>query len=107
MGFSCGPLNFRFIKQFNYSKAIIASVFCEIASALVPDLCKMKHVLLFLMKSRDDQTLDTANPFSNSVKLDVRSFILHLSCQILNYRITLDAVLTLTPLELGVGISQH
>lgn len=43
----------------------------------------------------------------NPVKLDVRIFILYLSCQILNYRITLDAVLTLTPLELGVGISQH
>lgn len=44
---------------------------------------------------------------SNPVKLDVRIFILYLSCQILNYRMTLDAVLTLTPLELGVGISQH
>lgn len=60
------------------------------------------------MKSRDDRTFGRANQFSsNPVKLDVKIFILYLSCQILNYRITLDAVLTLTPLELGVGISQH
>ena len=68
----------------------------------------MKDVLLFLRKSRDVRTFDTANQFSsNPMKLDVRIFILYLSCRILNYRITLDAVLTLTPLELGVGISQH
>lgn len=55
-----------------------------------------------------ERLIELTNLFSsNPVKLDVRIFILYLSCQILNYRMTLDAVLTLTPLELGVGISQH
>ena len=55
-----------------------------------------------------EHLIELTNLFSsNPVKLDVRIFILYLSCQILNYRMTLDAVLTLTPLELGVGISQH
>ena len=63
----------------------------------------MKDVLFVFEEKRDDRTFDRANQFSsNPVKLDVRIFILFLSCQILNYRITLDAVLTLTPLELVV-----
>lgn len=71
-------------------------------------LYKVKDGLLFLRKAERNKTFDRANQFSDDpVKLDVRSFILYLSCPILNYRITLDAVLTLTPLELGVGISQH
>lgn len=78
------------------------------ASALVPGFMLDERCNLFLRKSRGDQTFDRTNQFShNPMKLDVRIFIFYLSCQILNYRITLDAVLTLTPLELGVGISQH